>query len=169
MAFGAAPEVRYALRQRSSLRASVIAQSTVNWLSAEREGNNLSVNISGRRLINQGSFVDVGFRHTRENTRVSFLDNNYDSIYLGFYRDNFWGLSCYVRPTVGWNEYDEKEAAFSDARDDFRLSCDVNLSKEIGDSGLFAGLGYTYTNNDSNLSLYQFERHQVTFQVWKDC
>jgi len=111
-------------------------------------------------------FIQPGYRHTEEDTRKPYLDNKSDAVNIGFYAGLPKDFALYIQPSISWNKYEEKEAAYERARDDIQYVVNVNLSKGIG-KGFSAALGYTYTRNDSNLTIYDYKRNQVTFQVSK--
>jgi tetratricopeptide (TPR) repeat protein len=168
LSLGVAPEVRYAVNDRLAATLSTEVQSTKYWLRSERTGNRWALNPSLMYLLDQHSFVDVGFSYLRENTEVSYLDNDRASIYAGYYTQLPWEIDLYIRPTIAWTTYDEAEAAFPAARDDTQYMVNVNLSTELWDSGFDLVCGYTFTKNDSNLPLYEYDRHQLTLQISRD-
>lgn len=166
-AYGIGPQVQHALTDRVLLRASASAQLNEHWARPEREGNLWSARGSVRYLLNAQSYVEAGYRFRHENTKVDFLDNDLHAVSVAYYTQLPWAMEFFVRPEIGWNEYEAAEAAFSSARDETRFTLDLNLSKEIGDTGFVASFGYTFTNNDSNIGLFEFDRNQIMFQISK--
>jgi len=166
-AYGIGPRVQHALTDRVLLQASITAQLNEHWARPEREGNLWSARGSVRYLLNPGSYVEAGYRFRQENTEVDFLDNDLHAVFVAYYTRLPWDMEFFVRPEIGWNEYEAAEAAFGTARDETRFTLDVNLSKEIGDTGFVAAVGYTFTKNDSNIGLFEFDRNQITFQISK--
>ncbi len=167
-AVGGAPEVRYAAGDRVLLIASGLGQATEYWQRPERDGSIWSVHAAVRYSLSEKVYIEAGYRHTREDTRVGFLDNDLDAVHIALYAEIPWEIAIFVRPTIAQNGYDEREAAFPRSRDDDRVTLDVNVSREIFHTGFFMSVGYTHTDNDSNLPLFEFERDQVVVQISKD-
>lgn len=165
-AFGISPQIQYALSQNIILSASWTGQSKYYYTSKDRTGTAWSGNASLRFNLSQSMFIQPGYRHTEENTQKAYLDNKSDAVSLGFYTGLPKGFSLFVQPSMSWNKYKEKEAAYDHARDDLQYIVNANLSKDLG-KGFAAAIGYTYTRNDSNLAIYDYKREQVTFQVSK--
>jgi len=166
MGYGVGPELRYAIRQDMSINGSVIVERKRYFSRDERTGHLWAVDLHLRKLLSNQSFIDIGYQHWREYTKVEFLDNNTHTVYAGLYTNVFSDMSLFVGPSVSWNAYDEREAALDRARDDFRTRVNLNLSKRF-ENDIELALGYTHTYNDSNLSLYEFRRNQVTLQIAK--
>jgi len=165
-AYGISPQIQYALTERLILSASWTGQSKYYYTSHDRTGTAWSANGSLRFNISPTMFIQPGYRHTEEDTRKPYLDNKSDAVNIGFYAGLPKDFALYIQPSISWNKYEEKEAAYERARDDIQYVVNVNLSKGIG-KGFSAALGYTYTRNDSNLTIYDYKRNQVTFQVSK--
>jgi len=166
MGYGVGPELRYALRQDLSINGSLLVQGKRYFSRDERTGHLWGVDVHIRKLFGGNCFWDFGYQHWHEDTRVEFLNNDTNTVYAGLYAILFDSMAVFVGPSISWNTYDEREAALDRVRDDVRTRVNVNVSKEFR-NGLEVGVGYTYTYNDSNLSLYNFRRNQVTLQLAK--
>jgi len=165
-ALGISPQIQYALSQSIILAASWTGQSKYYYTSKDRTGTVWSANGSLRFNISPTMFIQPGYRHTEEDTQKAYLDNKSDAINIGIYTALPKGFALYVQPSMSWNKYKEKEAAYDHARDDLQYVVNANLSKDLC-KGFSLALGYTYTRNDSNLEIYDYTRDQMTFQVSK--
>ncbi len=163
---GLKPEWRYALKENLSVNASALWERKQYFSREDRTGYLWGVDIYIRRLLSGDSFLDIGYQHWREDTRVNFIDNDTDSVYAGFYMKLFEHTFVFIGPSVSWNVYEEREAAFEHKRDDVRTRLNLNLSKKLSND-LELAIGYTYTYNDSNLEIYNFRRNQLTIQLSK--
>ena len=95
-----------------------------------------------------------------------------------FSNDN-WGLNASIFCPVGSSaaislfgsygeaDYDEREAAYAVARQDQKITVGGNLQIAHRPTGLDAIFGLNYTLNESNLTLYEYEKVQATFSVRK--
>jgi outer membrane protein len=65
------------------------------------------------------------------------------------------------------SEYDAKEAAYTEAREDDRLSAGFDLRYALKEPGLDLILSGSVTRNNSNLKLYEYNQFQTTFTIAK--
>lgn len=171
-AWGLAPQAQYPLDNRITLEGGAVLQTReyYNTTSAttrsDRNGGVISANAGLRYSLDETSFVQAGYRLTREDTRKAYLDFTGHSVFATYYKGLPHGLTLVVQPSIARNAYDEKEAAFPEAkRKDVIYTLNINLAKELNKKGLSLALGYTYTKSDSSLALYSYDRNQVTLQL----
>jgi tetratricopeptide (TPR) repeat protein len=171
-AWGLAPQAQYPLDNRMTLDGGVVLQTREYYNTAtattrsDRNGGVISANAGLRYSLDETSFVQVGYRLTREDTRKAYLDFTGHSVFATYFKGLPHGLTLVVQPSVARNAYDEKEAAFPEAkRKDVIYTLNINLAKELNKKGLSLALGYTYTKSDSSLALYSYDRNQVTLQL----
>jgi hypothetical protein len=70
---------------------------------------------------------------------------------------------------VRLSEFDAMHPIAGVTRKDTRLSGTVALTKrDFNIWGYAPSLEYTYVNNDSNISLYEFDSHALDFRLSKD-
>jgi tetratricopeptide (TPR) repeat protein len=65
------------------------------------------------------------------------------------------------------SDYDEEEAAYTEARKDDRVSAGFDLRYALVDPGLDLILSGSFTHNGSNLDIYQYDQFQTTFTIAK--
>lgn len=65
------------------------------------------------------------------------------------------------------SDYDEKEAAYSEAREDDRTAAGFDLRYALAGPGLDLILSGSYTHNASNLEIYDYNQFQTTFTIAK--
>lgn len=164
--FGASPSVKYALTHNLYLAGNIYAAKRNYYDRDNRDGELYSFDLSLKKVF-KNWFIRGGSRYTLEKTEKEFLDNDAWSLYAAFYAELPLDFSLYISPEISWEDYDEREAAFDQKREDDIYTVNVNLSKEFGGSGYAVTCGYTYTRDDANLPIYDYTRNQVTFQVSK--
>ncbi|NWG86106.1 MAG: DUF560 domain-containing protein [Hydrogenophilaceae bacterium] len=171
-AWGLAPQAQYPLNDRMLLEGGATMQTREYYNTAtattrsDRNGGVYAANAGLRYSLDDTSFVQAGYRLTREDTRKAYLDFTGHGLFATYFKGLPHGLTLVVQPSVARNAYDEKEAAFPEAtRTDVIYTVNVNLAKELNKKGLSLALGYTYTKSDSNLALYSYDRNQVTLQL----
>ncbi|MEI7614062.1 MAG: surface lipoprotein assembly modifier [Betaproteobacteria bacterium] len=165
-ASGIAPQLRIPLTAALSLNASLVVQSKSYYVNdGLRDGRVWSAIAGTRYSLGNADFIQVTLRHTVEGTRRDYLDNHSNGINLGVYKEVAQGMALYLSSGFSRSDYAGQEAAYDKRRGDTQYSFVANLSKELRSGGLSAVLGFSYTRNDSNLSLYNYERKQITLQV----
>lgn len=165
-AFGLAPQVLVPITERLVANASVVGQKKHYYVNdGIRNGTIWSATAGARYYCWQNGFVQASYRHAEERTEEDYLDNHSNGGSLGFYTGLPAGFFLYLAPGISFTRYDEAEAAFDDRRRDIEYTVVANLSKEFGTTGLSAAIGYTFTRNDSNLGLYDYDRNQLTAQL----
>lgn len=163
---GFSPQIRVPLTRAISLNAAVIGQTKQYYVNDGIRNGTVWSAIAGTRYdFGESGFLQASFRHTRESTRRDFLDNQSSGFNLGLHTELRKGLFLYLSPGVAYTKYSAQEAAFDQSRRDTQYTMVANLSGELGSSGLAAALGVNYTRNDSNISMYDYQRTQVSIQL----
>jgi tetratricopeptide (TPR) repeat protein len=165
-AFGASPQVMIPLTDRLSGSASLVLQKKHYFVGGGlRDGTVWSATAGAKYYYRQDAFLQATLRHGAEGTGADYLDNSSNGLNLGWYAGLPRGFSLYVGPGIAYTAYAAKEAAYDEKRRDAQYNAVFNLSGDFGASGYSATLGYTFTRNDSNLGLYDYDRTQLTLQL----
>ncbi len=161
---GVRPGFSTSLSDKFILSSSLLLERKQYYFRDERSGYQTGWDLSARKVLSAGFFLDAGYQCWRENAEADTLSNYTHVMYGALSKDFEKGFSIRVVPSLSWADYDEREAAFSESRDDFRKRVSVSLRKDLGkERELF--LEYSRTENDSNLDLYEFSRDQVSLGV----
>jgi tetratricopeptide (TPR) repeat protein len=167
-AFGLSPQAQVPLTERLSANAAFVIQKKHYYVNdGLRDGTVWSAAAGAKYFYRQDGFLQATLRHGVEGTGAKYTDNSSNSLNLGWYAGLPRGFSLYAGPGLSYTAYEAKEAAYDEKRKDTQYSAVFNLSKEFDASGYSATLGYSFTRNDSNLALYDYNRGQLTLQVSK--
>ncbi len=167
-ALGLSPQVMIPLSERLVANASVVAQKKRYYVGGGiRDGGLWSATAGAKYYYRQDGFLQASYRHGAEGTRANYLDNHSDGITFSWYTALPYGFALYLAPGVSYTKYAEAEAAYADSRKDTQYNAVANLSKDFPAAGLSAALGYTFTRNESNIGLYEYDRGQFTAQLSK--
>lgn len=165
-AFGVSPQAQVPLTERLSANAAFVIQKKHYYVNdGLRNGTVWSASAGTKYYYRQDSFLQATLRHGVEGTGAKYTDNSSNALNLGWYAGLPRGFSLYVGPGLSYTAYEAKEAAFDARRKDTQYSAVFNLSKDFDATGCSAVLGYTFTRNDSNIALYDYNRGQLTLQV----
>ncbi|MFP4039274.1 MAG: tetratricopeptide repeat protein [Desulfosudaceae bacterium] len=80
---------------------------------------------------------------------------------LGLYLNVWWGITCGLTGQCRFKEYDHKDSIYDVKRDDTKYIGNVFGEKYFYKDILSATLLYEYTENDSNISNYEFRSNAV--------
>ena len=165
--FGLSPQVQYSITQDLIATASWTGQFKQYYDYTIRTGSVWAANAGLKYFPTNKMFIQAGYTRFEEDTRKVFLDNAADTVSLGAYVTLPAGFSTFVQGQTTFTHYEAKEVWASRAREDVQYVANVNVAKAFGKSGFSLGVGYTYTRNDSNLGLFDYDRSQLTAQVTK--
>jgi outer membrane protein len=88
---------------------------------------------------------------------------------LSIYKELPFGITTNASAIIAKNDFEGYYALAGAFRKDKRLTGSVQVTKRDWNLYGFApSLSYTYTNNLSNISLYDFDNHAVDFRLTKD-
>ncbi len=169
---GLAPQLQYALDENTQLNGGF----TVAWREHDqaaaqgRDGQVYGLSGGARIRVGEAGQLMPSLRLGREETKQAYFDNDSVAVSVGYLVSLPKGYTLFVQPSVSRIAYDAADplvailpcSGCGDTRRDWLYQFTVNLSRPFGKSGLSAALGYTYTRNDSNVSLSDYSRNQIT-------
>lgn len=164
--FGLSPQIQYNLSQKDALILSSTVKNAFYYDDIEKNSHSWGINLANRHMLNESSFLQLGCGYKKETANSDAYSNKSNSISLGYYTSLPQGYSFFIQPSYSWNKYDQADIPGNDPRDEKQYVLVANLGKTIGDWSY--ALGYTYIKNDSNVSIHEYKRNQVTLQVSKN-
>lgn len=164
---GVAPQVRYQATEKLALSL----ESNINWkhFIGNSDRNTLSYSLAPAldfKTCGQGSFR-FGGSVGREDSGVDTYSNDNWGLNTSLFCPLGADLAFSIYGSYGETTYDAKEAAYTVARHDKKATVGANLQYAHKLSGLDGSLGVSYTHNESNLELYEFNKVQVSASVKK--
>lgn len=136
-------------------------------------GNNYSVYVQPRYYINSKSLIlgGVSYQVSQANVRAYGYDSWTYSI--GYFGDLPWTLGIYAKFDLTRTKYKDKllfinRESFLDyfTRRDTNYRLYVRLSSRLLEyKRLYPSISYTYTNRDSNVPVYNFDKHRVQIEL----
>jgi len=165
--FGLAPQMRYAITKQLSFNFnSTFSQRKYNH-QRKRDAGRWTIAPSLGYSFNNNTFVKAGYLMGQEEAELSFFTQDFWG-FNGMLFHNFgYGINLSANATFIDTRYKGKEAAHNKRRHDRMLRTGVNLSYHLNfiDSAISAS--YNYTDNESNLEIYQYDRHQLFLTLRK--
>jgi tetratricopeptide (TPR) repeat protein len=168
---GLAPQLQYALNADTQFNGGF----TMAWRKHDpvaaqpRNGQVYGVTAGARIRLGDKGYLQPGVRLGREQTEQDYFDNHSWGMNLGYILPLPMEMTLFAQPSVTRASYGAADPFLAgtcngcdNVRRDWLYQFTVNLSKAYGKTGLSTALGYTYTRNDSNVGLYDYDRHMVT-------
>ena len=164
---GVAPQLRYKFDEKVSLNlnASISRRHFNN--NGDRDTTSYSFSPSlDFSACDNGTFR-IGGSIGRDDSGIDIFSNDNWQLSSSLFCSLGEGLALSVFGSYGQSDYDQREAAFTEAREENTRSIGANLRYENAENGWDITLGGTYTENDSNLTLYTYDRFQGTASIRK--
>ena len=165
--FGVSPQLRYKIDEKVSLNlnASISRRHFNN--NGDRDTTSYSFSPSlDFSACDNGTFR-IGGSIGRDDSGIDIFSNDNWQLSGSLFCSLGEGLALSVFGSYGQSDYDQREAAFTEAREENTRSIGANLRYENAENGWDITLGGTYTENDSNLTLYTYDRFQGTATIRK--
>jgi len=131
-----------------------------------RNGNNITYrpNLTYSFDRNRTHIIGIGGYAGRDNAKDDINSNNAYGVSLQYAQPFFNKINIFLSPSFSNTSYKEKENAFDEKRKDKMYSLYSEISykfkKRKGIQPKLS-LNYSYSKNDSNLPLYEYDRQQV--------
>jgi tetratricopeptide (TPR) repeat protein len=166
--FGPRASIRFALTPKDTLTLSGVYE----W----REYTNSDAS-DGEALL-----LDANITHAIDSSFNVTLSGGYDDIGatlgwnayvtwtvgLGFYKELPMGITAQVSGEARLSDFDDVNLFVGTVRKDERYSANLTLTKrDLEIHGFAPSLSYTYTLNQSNIALYDFDSHAVEARLTK--
>ncbi len=165
--YGFAPQIRYKLMEKLSLNFATIASKKKYKNQDKRNLDLWRVYPSLGYEINKSNFVRFGFNGGQEHSGLNYYSNKFIGVRANYYHTFQNGVRLSLNASYTYTRYKEKEAAYDKKHRDKMNRFGFDLSfpvKSINSELLFSS---SYTKNDSNLVLYDYDRTQVFFSLKK--
>lgn len=165
LSYGVAPQIRYNVTEKFSFNLGGTISKREYQSTSKRDLDRYSISPMFIYQISPMSFFRVGGVVGKEDSGYDFYSNDLlgaNCMYGFTFR---WGLQVTLNGSYSDTDYDGKEAAYSKARRDktTRIGLDLRYPiKKIYSSLVFST---TYTDNDSNLEIYKYDREQTSLSL----
>ena len=142
-------------------------------LDAMYSSNEYSAYIQPRYYINNKSFILAGVSAFYNNARVESYGYNGQSYSIGYFGELPWTLTLFARLDLINTLYNDDElfrmadnSLQSAKRHDITYQASIRLSSRYLEyERLYPSLSYTYTHRDSNVPIFDFDKHRVEIEL----
>ena len=167
--FGPRISMAKLLTPRDQLSANATYEWRSYYSSPLTNGNALTVNGVWTHALDSTS--NVALLLSYENVTQQLAYNSYQDVSfgLGAYKELSHGITLQGQGTVRLATFDAQNPLTLTTRQDQNLTGSITLTKRDWNIlGFAPSLNYTYTNNFSNIELYDFNSHSVDLRFTKN-
>lgn len=165
---GVAPQLRHQLNKTVAPNLN----GNVNWkhFINNSDRNTLSYSISPGidiQTCGKGTFR-FGGTLGREDSGIDTYSNDNWALNTSLFCTLGSNTAFSIYGSYGESNYDKREIAYTEKRSDQKTTVGGNVQYAHQPTGLDTSLGISYTHNNSNLTLHEYEKIQATFSVRKN-
>lgn len=165
-AYSAAPGVAFSLSSILSRRTAVrfdAALQDVNYLARDdRDGLVSTLSFSLQHAIARSTRLSGSIGYTRQSAAAASEASGQYSLSTGIDFAGPWGLRLGVHPTVSYRAFDAIAFAYGRKRSDWTADIATSIGhRSIVLNGFRPALVYRYTDNNSTVELFSYDRHAV--------
>jgi outer membrane protein len=169
LSYGPRVSFNYDITQRDNVFASAVYEWR-DYLggTTELDGSALLADVSWNHAIDQSLSISLSGGYNKVNAEVQW--NGYSTIYagLGVNKDLPFGVSVNANAQARFSVFDAIGPS-GYAREDQRYIGSITLVKrDLNLFGFAPGLNYTYTLNNCNISLWDYDSHAIDFRLTKN-
>lgn len=159
---GARVEATYHPSPRLAVSGALGAQWVDYRRAREMTGPLVSVNSSLVYALTPSSAATIKGGVSRQTARISPYSNWNGYVAAGYFRDLPLGFSIYAEPSISMARYDESLLGFGEKRADSTKSLLVTLlNRHLVLTRFTPRISYTFTKQNSTITLYDFTRSRV--------
>lgn len=166
--YGVAPSIGTKLTQNILFDNQFIIQQREYKTYTSRTGHNLTYRPSFKYLFSNKHYLGVGGMFGRDSVQSEVYSNTAMGLNLEYFNQFTERFGFYVSPFFSNISYNAKENAFNEIRNDNLYSLYSMLSYKIKayyNIEPTISLTHSYTQNNSNIDLYSYKRHQVSLNL----
>ncbi len=173
LSYGPRISLRHGLTNKDLLNVSATFEFRDYADDMLRDGNAILVNGAWTHLFDSSFSTTLSGGYTKVNVDNSAAESNnaYESFSagIGFYKELPAGFTVNTSVDVQKTLFDGKFLTLFDPREDIRAAGTIGLTKrDLNLFGFAPSVEYTYTWNNSNYGIYDFDSHAVDLRLTKE-
>lgn len=163
--YGLAPQVRYLASQSLAFSLSTTVRGKSFDQQSERELVSWTVTPSVDYQVTQDDSIRFGVTAGQEHSGIAYYTNDRWFLSANYFHNFSKEFIAILNTSYGDAFYQGKEAAYNDIRQDTRASVGVDLIYHVNDFNTDVVTSASYTSNDSNLAIYEYDQTQVSVNL----
>ncbi len=158
---GISPQMTYQVGQNFSISMGLSLQEKKYYEASDKDSNTITFSPSSRYIIGESSYISFGGYIGRENSKTETSSNSSMGLNLGYYKALIKNLNMFLSASISNTDYKGIEVAYDKSRDDSLVSVGANISYFIEPIKSNVIFNISYTQNDSNIEMYEYDRTQI--------
>ena len=162
--YGAAPQVRYLASNKLGLNFA----STIRGKSFDKQSKRKqllwTITPSFDYQLTQDDLFRFGLTVGQEHSGINFYSNDRWFVNANYFHNFSKNFVASLNGSYGESDYQGQEAAYNEKREDVRSSVGLNLRYHVDQINTDIITSASYTNNESNLTIYEYDQVQVSVQ-----
>ena len=158
---GISPQIRYKYAPNLSFSTSLSLNHKDYYKAPLKESNSYTFSPSSKYFINQSSWMSFGGYLGKEDSKTETSSNKSKGLNLGYFKAYSKKMNIFLSTSINNTDYDGIEVAYSKSREDTSKSLSGNFSYFL--DGIKSNLSFnvSYTKNNSNIEMYDYDRKQM--------
>jgi outer membrane protein len=156
----------YRFTDASDLSAELSVRKINSLMNDEYDGSQLAVAVSYQQAFARQITASFGTTIQRNKLADAGYSNWDMGLFAGLGAELPWGINAGLSAQVSNSLYDATDRLFFKTRKDLRINGRAYVGlRSLRVMGFSPSVEYTYQMNNSNISLYDYDRHRVEFAV----
>ncbi|GAA0537577.1 hypothetical protein GCM10008941_16580 [Rhizomicrobium palustre] len=165
-AFGGQLSVQHPVAEQFYLGVNFSARAVAYATQPAMNGPVFGLDGSLSYILSPSSLVQLSIGVARTDADVAAYSNWSYWGSVTYQRDLPFGFTIAATPSLVWSHYDERMAAFAQAREDWAYSFRIGvLNRRLTYAGFTPQLSFSHVTQNSNVPLYGYGRNQVEIGV----
>ncbi len=167
IAKGLSPQMSYQIDKDFLFTGSLSLQNKRYHKNADKESNSVTLNTSFKYLLDDSSYVNTSLYLGKENSHTLIESNDSKGLSIEYFKALSSNLSLYTSASISTTDYEGVEVAYNKTREDTNKRLGLSLSYLFSDYKINSSLSFNYTNNSSNIEIYDYDRTQISLTFSK--
>lgn len=164
---GISPQLSYQISNKLSISSSLSLSNKRYYKNRDKESNSYTFSPSTRYFLSQSSYITGGLYLGKENSHTQTSSNNSKGINAGYFKAFTQRFNIYMSTSWNKTDYEGIEVAYDKERKDQNANYGVNLNYVISKYNINTSLNMSYTENSSNINMYDYDRKKISINISK--
>ena len=163
--YGIAPQVRYFATNQLALNLGTSVRGKSYDKQSLRKQLTWTITPSVDYQLTESDLLRLGVTGGQEHSGINFYSNDRWFVNAGYFHNFSKYFVASLNGSFGESFYQGKEAAYNRVREDTRSSIGVDLRYHVAMINTDIVTSASYTNNESNLAIYEYDQTQVSVNL----
>ncbi len=158
---GISPQVSYQKSQKLSLSASLSLNKKHYYQNPQKESHSWTFSPSSKYFLDQTSYIVAGGYIGQDDSKTSTSSTDSKGVNLSYNKSFSKKLNLNLSTSFSNTKYGGVEVAYDKSREDDTSTYGANVSYYVSEYKMNISTNVSYTKNNSNIEMYDYDRTQV--------